>query len=136
MHGLRRQGVDPVTARHWDVRCTVLGRPPTANAHRRLHPYARSKVDQEWRSTFLLLARAAKVPALQRARIVALPLHADRRSPQDVAGCAPAVKAAVDGLVDADVLPNDNPAHLLAITFLPPDVCGEDGLSLRIVEVS
>lgn len=36
------------------------------------------------------------------------------------------------GLVDAGVLPDDGPAHLVRLTFLPPDICGHDGLRLTV----
>ena len=34
--------------------------------------------------------------------------------------CAPAVKAALDGIVDAGVLPDDGPAFVWAVTYRAP----------------
>lgn len=69
---------------------------------------------------------------IHQVRIEATPLHKDGRSPQDIGACAPHVKAAIDGLVDAGLIPDDNPKHLTLLTFDPPRVCGIDGLELRI----
>lgn len=64
------------------------------------------------------------------------PLHADGRSPQDVAACAPEAKAAVDGAVDAGLILDDGPAHVRLVVFHPPDVCGRNGLRVTITESS
>ena len=50
---------------------------------------------------------------------------------QDVAACVPAVKAAIDGLVDAGVLIDDAPQHLKAIVFAQPQK-GKPALKLEI----
>jgi hypothetical protein len=50
---------------------------------------------------------------------------------QDVSACNPAVKAAIDGLVDAGVMQDDSPEFLTAITFLQP-VRAENALTLHI----
>jgi hypothetical protein len=39
---------------------------------------------------------------------------------QDVGACNPAVKAAIDGLVDAGILPDDSPEFVRSLVFLPP----------------
>jgi crossover junction endodeoxyribonuclease RusA len=121
--------------RAWELRHTGE-RPPTMNAHRRLHPQQRARVDARWRAIFHALAREAHIPPLDRCNVIVRPLHRNGRSPQDVAGCAPAAKAAVDGVVDAGVLPHDGPAHLLSLTFLPPLVDGHDGMVVRILEAA
>ncbi len=58
------------------------------------------------------------------------PLHSSRRSPQDVADCGLHFWCA-----SGDVLPDDGPAHLLGVTFLPPVVGAVNGLAIRIEEV-
>jgi hypothetical protein len=50
---------------------------------------------------------------------------------QDVAACVPAVKAAIDGLVDAGVFLDDSPAHVTAVVFKQPER-GEPALRLEI----
>ncbi|WP_136314342.1 hypothetical protein [Actinomyces procaprae] len=56
-------------------------------------------------------ARRARIPALQRARIDAY-LHGRTRRRVDPANAYPTIKALVDGLVDAHVLPDDDSLHL------------------------
>lgn len=59
-------------------------------------------------------------------------LSKDRRWLQDVGAQMPAVKAVVDGIVEAGLIPDDNPQYLTALTFLRPDICGRDGLRVTI----
>ena len=58
-----------------------------------------------------LAARAARIPPMARARIT-VHVHGRTRARTDPANAYPAVKALVDGLVDAGVLPDDDAAHL------------------------
>jgi NAD(P)-dependent dehydrogenase (short-subunit alcohol dehydrogenase family) len=111
-------------------------RPLTINRVINLHRQQWAAITKVERHKWCILARQAKVPVLERARITVTPLHANRRSPQDAGACAAAAKAAIDGLVDARVLPDDSPAHLLALTFLAPDICGTDGLRIAIEEAA
>lgn len=122
-------------ARAWTVQFTG-SRPLTVNAVASLHRQAWANHTKHARFTWWALATEAHVPSLDRITIDATPLHKDRRSPQDVGACSPEVKAAIDGLVDAGVIPDDNPNHLLAVRFLPPRICGHDGLELTITEVT
>jgi hypothetical protein len=39
---------------------------------------------------------------------------------QDVGACNPAVKAAIDGLVDAGILPDDSSEYVRSLIFLQP----------------
>jgi hypothetical protein len=39
---------------------------------------------------------------------------------QDVGACNPSVKAAIDGIVDAGVLPDDSSQYMKSLIFLPP----------------
>lgn len=109
-------------------------RPLTTNRVMGLHRQQWASITRDERRKWWALAKQAKVPALEQASITVTPLHKDRRSPQDVGACAAAAKACIDGLVDAGVLPDDSPAHLVRLTFLPPDVCGLDGIRLLVEE--
>lgn len=111
-------------------------RPLTINKVMALHRMKWAAVTKVERQKWMLLARQANVPALAHVAVTVVPLHKDRRSPQDVAACAAAAKAAIDGLVDAGVMPDDSPEHLVSITFLPPEVCGSDGLRLVVEGVA
>ncbi len=70
-----------------------------------------------------------------QALSILVPLATNRRWRPDVGACYPAVKAAIDGIVDAGVLDDDNPDHLLYVTFYPVEVIGRDGLRLTITEI-
>ena len=117
----------------------VLGRPPTLNAERRGgHWSGRSAAVASWRRAAAVLWRAAHrgPPLGPTVTVVAVPLHADGRSPQDAGACVPAVKAVVDAAVDAGVLRGDGPADVSAVVYRAPRVCGTDGLSVELCEDS
>lgn len=116
----------------WTLTCTEFGRPFTTNRTRNMHPQALAKHVKAWREQFCYLALRDGVPSLTGINIEITPMHKDRRSPQDVAACAPAAKAAIDGVVDAGVIEDDDATHLFKVTFYQPVICGLDGLSLVI----
>lgn len=125
---------EPDLARSFTLRLEN-GRPLTVNAGLRMHRMAVVTHTSEVRGWWCILARQAKIPHLDYATIVVTPLHKDRRSPQDVGACALEAKAAIDGLVDAGVLTDDNPKYLNGLYFKHPRVCGVDGLELTITEI-
>jgi hypothetical protein len=122
-----------ITDRTW-VLVDDTGRPMTLNKVATLHRQTWATHTRIARRRWWALALAAKVPHLDAITVDVTPLHANRRSPQDVAACAPEIKAAIDGLVDARVIPDDTAIHLHAVTFRPPDICGIDGVRLTITE--
>lgn len=107
-------------------------RPWTANTERRWHHMERARHVKECRARFYWYAKAARIPILDKITVTATPHSKDRRWRPDVAACYPAVKAAIDGLVDAGVIPDDTDQYLTAITFTPVMVTGRDGLQLTI----
>lgn len=114
-----------------------LGRPPTSNLFRQLgNPMSHASVIKKWRSQAAKHWEAAMDATgfafTTPVHITVAPLHKDRRSPQDVGACAPAAKAAIDGARDAGLLPDDDKRFVHSITFQVPEVCGEDGLRVRI----
>lgn len=97
---------------------TYESMPWSLNQERKSHWSWRAERAQEWRGAFHLLAMEAKVPALAKIAVVV-----SVEGPgilQDVGNCYPAAKAAVDGLVDARVIPDDIPEHLVLLGFTPP----------------
>lgn len=80
------------------------------------------------------LARSAKIPELDRVEIYAWPVGSLVR--QDVGACFPSVKAAIDGLVDARVIPKDTKQHVTRLTLMPPKTGRVSGLVLVIIDVS
>jgi hypothetical protein len=84
---------------------------------RQAHWSARSTPTKAWRTAAGLYAKQAKVPALGRAAITAVVHRSDRRRDADAHNRYPTVKAAVDGLVDAGVLPDDCDRYLDSLTI-------------------
>lgn len=85
---------------------------PLLNANQRLHWRRRAELTKNLRTLVWLLARDAGVPALRRAHVVAEYRPPDRRR-RDVHNLYPSAKAAVDGLIDAGVLPDDSDRYLV-----------------------
>lgn len=113
------------------VQFTVFQRPWTTNGERRGNRWDRASQTAEWRSLFGWLARSRPLPQLtQVACIVALTLKGRL---QDTAACNPAVKAAIDGLVDGGLLVDDTPEHLLSVTFMSPERGDNDRITLVLI---
>jgi hypothetical protein len=115
--------------------CWVLEdyeRPWTSNTERRWHYHKRASVVREARERWAWIALSQQMPMLNRVRITATPLQKTRRWEADVAACYPAVKAAIDGLVDVGVLADDTPTQVSQITFKAPQIADTDGLRLTI----
>jgi hypothetical protein len=108
-------------------------RPWTTNAERSMHRMKRAALVKEWRTAFYWLGTQSKAKRLNPCHIEAFPVQPDRRWMADVGACLPAVKAAVDGLVDAGVLDDDTPEHVLSIRFWPAEVVPGAKPSLRVV---
>lgn len=123
-----------VVPRSWQL--THHEKPWTVNAERSWHFHKRARAVKEVRNAFAWLAVESKVPALAAVRVSVVPLAKDRRGIQDVAACMPAAKAAIDGLVDAGVIPDDNPSHMRSLAFYPTQVTGTAGLRLVVTEVT
>ncbi len=121
-----------VTVATWRLRFDE--RPWTANSERRWHHHQRAAAVRRWRSAFALLAREAHLPRLDSIEVTVVPYLARRRGLQDVAGCFPSAKAGIDGLVDAGVIVDDTPDHLVSLTFKTPIIGKGDALELVIAE--
>lgn len=94
--------------------------------------HGRSERVREWRQAYVDLCVANRVPPLRWVCIEALQTCRTRIMP-DIGACYPAVKAAIDGLVDAGVIPNDRgDPFIRSIEFKPPVCTGADSLVLRL----
>ena len=80
-----------------------------------------------------VMAKSAAIrsPKHQRAVITAW-VGYPRAGRVDPANASPLVKAAIDGLVDAGVLPDDNSDHLPAVTFRRDVKCRAGIHTLRL----
>ena len=79
------------------------------------------------------LALEAKVPPLEAIRVIVSQTQAKGLLP-DPMSCTAAVKAGIDGLVDAGVIPDDTGVHVKAVTFLAAEKAERDSLTLLIEE--
>lgn len=122
--------------RTWELRATGGERPLNLNKLAGMNRFDWARHTKSTRALWCGLAREARIPPLRRIGIEVVPLHVDGRSPQDPGACAPEEKAARDGLVDAHVIPDDNGTYVAYVKFLPPEVCGSNGMALRITEVA
>jgi crossover junction endodeoxyribonuclease RusA len=94
-------------------------RPWTTNGERAGNRWARAEMVKEWRTAFHLLTKDAGIPAMSWMSVTVEP-HQKGGRLQDVGACNPAVKAAIDGIVDAGILPDDSPQYMKSLVFLPP----------------
>lgn len=95
-------------------------RPVSLNAERKKHWTARQKTSAEWRSVFTDLAQKKAIPRLPHISVDIYVEQKGNGKLQDVGNCYPSAKAAIDGLVDAGVIDDDTPEHLLSIKFIAP----------------
>ncbi len=111
-----------------EYRLLILQKPVTTNRERAGNRWERAKDTKHWRVIAKL--SAAKIPPLKTMNVTVQPYQKKGRL-QDTAACNPSVKAAIDGIVDAGVIPDDSGEYLPKIIFLP---CkrGEDSLELLI----
>lgn len=105
-------------------------RPLTTNAERSGNRWTRATITKEWREAYAWIARKERVPSMKWINVTVQPFQKRGRL-QDTAACNPAAKAAIDGLVDAGVVPDDTGEYVRQITFLPC-VRGDDQLTLII----
>jgi hypothetical protein len=99
------------------------------------HWARRKRITEALRHAAGWMARWQRVPHLERAHILAVYEPPDRRR-RDPANLYPSVKAAVDGLVDVGVLPDDDAAHLEGPDMRLGTVHPRGRLVLTITEVS
>ena len=105
----------------------------TINAERSMHWATRAGIVRAWRQAGWAEALHAHLPRLQAAEIDAYP--SQKGVLADAGAHSPVVKALVDGLVDAKVLPDDSPAYLRALRIHPP-TRGKPGVTLVVTEVA
>jgi crossover junction endodeoxyribonuclease RusA len=95
----------------------VEGRVRSLNAERSAHWTKRSAHAQEWREKFWVEG------AQNRHRFTAVNITAEivqKRPLTDCGNGMPTIKAAIDGLIDAGVLPDDSPEYVKSITMMAP----------------
>lgn len=103
---------------------TVPVRPVSLNAERAGNRFARAASTADVRSWAKVCAREAmgpvhRMPLFDRVAIEIQPWAINRRYRQDIGACMPTAKAAIDGLVDAGVIQDDDDTHLVRLSFVP-----------------
>lgn len=124
-------------SRQWTIVIDCLGRPLLNNQVHGMHHQEAGRARREWRDVAATLCRAQRIPPLDAIRITTWAEYPSRRSLPDCDATAPALKGALDGLVVAQVIPDDRPPHVAGITYLPPVVRTQTvpALVLEITEV-
>lgn len=107
-------------------------RPWTINGERAGGKWKGIALTKEWRTAFAWLALEQRIPLLGCVTVTARPELKNRGHMPDTGACMGAVKAAIDGLVDAGVLEDDGPDQVAALTFCAPVVTGKDALTIHI----
>ena len=85
---------------------------PYLTANQRMHWKPRNLVTQNIKDAVIWRCRQQKVPVMGRVHVTVLVRVPDRRR-RDLENLAPTVKAAIDGLVLAEIIPDDNWEHLV-----------------------
>lgn len=98
------------TTQQWDLKLPFLK--PPLNANQRLHWANSARMVAHVREAAFLAARSAGVPECGRVKVRLLWCVSDRRR-RDPSNVMPTQKAAVDGLVDACVVPDDTPEFVV-----------------------
>lgn len=106
------------------------------NANDRSHWAVRHRKTQELRQYACLTARRFKIPKLTQAAVTVVVHPGVRTKRFDPANWAPSSKALIDGLVDADVLPDDSSKYLVAVTYIAGTRRRKTAVELRITDVS
>jgi crossover junction endodeoxyribonuclease RusA len=109
---------------------TYPSKPLTVNKERAGNRWDRAAHVKEWREAFAWIAKKERIPKMQWITVSAQPSQKRGRL-QDVAACLPSVKAAIDGIVDAGILPDDSGEYVRMVTFLPC-LRGDDQLTIII----
>lgn len=102
----------------------------TVNELIRMHWRKVADFTARWRQAFGLMAKGCE--PLAWCNVTVQYVHGTDRK-IDVAAEALAVKAALDGIVDGGVLPDDNPEFVKSVKFLPATyMAGEERLIITI----
>lgn len=109
----------------------VPGRPLLLNRERKFTYWERAAAVKEWRTAGWVEAKRRRIPKFSRVNITATP-HVHDRVAQDSGACFPTVKALIDGLVDAGVLPHDGPEVVRELTFRPVVLRSSKGDALEL----
>lgn len=107
----------------------------TLNAERSWHWSKRASRTKSTREKFYWLAKIEQVPKLNYVSIDIIPLvKSGAGTIADPGSHFPSAKAAIDGIVDAGVIPDDNGKYIQKISFWSPQPNESVGLRVVITE--
>jgi len=116
------------------VSVTFMEKPWTTNAERRQkHWSQRAKITARWRHAYASVIKMlldCGYPTAQKIGVTVIP-HQEKGKMQDTGSCYPSAKAAIDGLVDGGLIPDDGPQYVDYVLFQAP-VKGEHAMTLTI----
>ena len=115
----------------------IPGRPVALNAERKGNRWDRAKATDAVRQMAKVLWRSGvnegRYPkTLPAITVTVQQLSKDRRWLIDLGSALPHAKAALDGIVDTGLLPNDTAEYVRCLSFIPPAIVGSDALRLTI----
>lgn len=89
-------------------------------SNQRLHWAPRARATRAIREAAYVMAKHSKVKTMQRATVEVEVMWPDKRR-RDAENIQPSAKAAIDGCVDAGLLPDDSDKHLLKVSYSNAD---------------
>lgn len=102
------------------------------SSNRRLHWAQRAKRTKTIRHLAFVTARAARVPRHGPTSVAAF-IGYPTNAKADPANANPVVKAAIDGLTDAHVWPDDDSEHVVSTSFARDPKTTDGTYSVRLV---
>jgi hypothetical protein len=105
-----------------------------------MHHFARAALVDPMRQAAGLLARnwlrSGGMPFTSPVEVRFVPHQKNRGTLADTANHLPACKAVLDGVVDAGVIPEDNPTWVLSQCFYPPVKAKTPGVLVMLSEAT
>lgn len=85
---------------------------PPLSSNSRVDRHEKARLTRQIRESAYWVAKQADIAPAEPAAVLTVWFPPTRRR-RDAGSCAPTTKAAIDGLVDAGVWPDDDPAHVI-----------------------
>ncbi len=98
------------------IRVTIPAPGPWLSANDRRHWAETARLTRAWRATAKLAAR--NLGPVPTPVDITVTVHRARGGRSDASNLAPTAKAAIDGLVDAGVLPDDSATYVRSETYV------------------
>jgi Holliday junction resolvase RusA-like endonuclease len=107
---------------------------PLLNANGRVHWRTRARITKTLREAACVVAKQQRIPRLSRVEMT-LVLHPHDKRPRDAHNWFPSFKAAIDGIVDAGVLVDDNTRFLAETRTVLGPVVRHNQIAVHITEI-